>query len=1027
MRYRAAAVVLALAAAVAIGQVPMYSDYPWGLLNNGTDQGPVWNLDCRGGLWCHLNGYGNGVIELGDGGALPITVTNALFANDAGSALLAGFANYAADAGLSSRSLFADDAGFAIFAGDAGRAFLSNFSDYAADAGYSQAAGLAGVATYALDAGLASKAIAADFARDAGSAASADLATYALDAGLSVAALWAGDAGFATTSAQATLAVYALDAGLSTKAIAADFARDAGSAANADFARDAGSAASADISTFALDAGRAVFAGFAADAGLSVAALYAGDAGLSVAALFAADAGNLQCTTCVDTGDIASSAVTTAKLNDLAVTGPKLNDGVSLSAYDEATVRGVSERSTATNCTESSWDGVTNYIRFTVGTAVTNPQVSTTLYTGNTTNVRTTTAIMRYRFSGGLTSTPPSTVRAINNANTGQTADAAFSADGNWHTAVFDISAWSTAGTLRVDLLLPSTLGTNGFWDISYLATGIAGGGTNSLVSYQGRTGVDVAEPSAILHAYAPATTTPSVTWNTLTGQNFRNSTSELTFGLSATSPNPLYMQGRTSSSAAQNLALQPVGGSVVVGGSTASSLLHVQQPASGVTLGVYGTASPVAQVVNTSNASATAPSLQVINYGANGGTPTLSTFNSRGTSASPSASSSGDVIGQWSSFGRATAAFAEGARIQSALTAAPGLSSVTAALIFSTANAGAVTERMRLTAAGNLGIGTTSLTDKLTVAGSAGTALRIEANVATSGTGDEAQVNLHSGDDYTRLFYRDSNSQFGIYHGVNGVYATKFRLTSTAMALMEGGGNVGIGTQTPSVKLHTFSTNENLRMEGTDPWASYYQSGTRKGWWGYGDTAGTTSFSMVNEVSTGNLRFDTNGGNYRFIDFNGGGTTGASLDNDGDLIRTPSDGRLKEDVHELTRNLDAVLRMRPVRFHWRDKQSFGSRWDIGFIAQEMMACVPEAVGMNPDGTYSLDYQKLISVVVGAVQELFEDRTALAQRIQVLEDRAQQAEDRVARLEARLLSLENYSGIKGCGNCPQTDDQENPK
>lgn len=920
MRYRVAAVVLALAAAVAIGQVPMYSDYPWGLVQDGVDRGPVFNLNCQSPLNCTVPSYGDGRIELGDGGTLNISVA---FASDAGQALLAEFARdagrsrlsdfadfasdagnsltslqagialFALDAGLAGRSIradFADDAGFAIFAGDAGRAFISNFSDFAADAGFSQSAALADVATFALDAGLANKAVAADFARDAGSAASADVSTFALDAGratfatfaadagLSVAALWAGDAGFSIGSG---LAQYALDAGLANKAAAADFARDAGSAA------------SADVSTFALDAGRAVFAGFAADAGLSV------------AALFAADAGNLQCTTCVDATDIATGAVTTPKISDIAVTTAKLDDGPSLSAYDEATVAGVSSRSTATNCTKGGFDGSVNYIRFTVNTVVTNPQVSTTLYVGTSTNARTPTAVMRYRLSGGFTSAPPSVIRAINNANGAQTADApGVVADGAWHTATFDISSWTTAGTLRVDLLMPSTLATTGSWDISYLGTGAVGSGTGALVSYQNNVGIGNAIPS-----------------------------------------------------------------------------------------------------------------------------------------------------------------------------------------------------------------------DKLTVSGAASTAVRIDANTATPGTGDEAQINMHSGDDFTRLFYRDSNSQFGIFHGVNGVNATKFRLTSTDMALMEAGGkvgigktnpqrelsvvgqisaapsgtnedvgyngsfistkastanqhiniiragnrvwslgfrpssntfliaggettdsnfgnnqpfaldasgNVGIGTVAPAVRLHTTATNENLRMEGTDPWASFYQSNTRKGWLGYGDTGGTTSFSMVNEVSAGALRFDTNGGAYRFVDFNGGGTTGASLNNTGDLIRTVSDERLKENISDLSRGLDAVLRMRPVRFQWRDKEAFGPRWDIGFIAQEMIASVPEAVSQNPDGMYSLDYQKLIAVVVGAIQELFEDRTALAQRAQALEDRAEQAEARLAQLEARLLSLENYSGIKGCGNCPQTDDGENP-
>lgn len=85
------------------------------------------------------------------------------------------------------------------------------------------------------------------------------------------------------------------------------------------------------------------------------------------------------------------------------------------------------------------------------------------------------------------------------------------------------------------------------------------------------------------------------------------------------------------------------------------------------------------------------------------------------------------------------------------------------------------------------------------------------------------------------------------------------------------------------------------------------------------------------------------------------------------------------------------------------------------------MGIVPEVVGRNSDGTYTVDYPKLVAVLAGAIQELFEDRIALAQRAQALEDRAEQTEARLAQLEARMSSLENYSGIKGCGDCPQQE------
>jgi hypothetical protein len=145
-----------------------------------------------------------------------------------------------------------------------------------------------------------------------------------------------------------------------------------------------------------------------------------------------------------------------------------------------------------------------------------------------------------------------------------------------------------------------------------------------------------------------------------------------------------------------------------------------------------------------------------------------------------------------------------------------------------------------------------------------------------------------------------------------------------------------------------------------------------------------------------------------------------------GILTNSSSDGTLKEDVQDLRATLRNALQLRPVSFLWKDKERLGSQREIGFIAQEVMQVVPEVVGRNNDGTYTIDYPKLVAVLAGAIQELFDDRTWLAKRVQELEDRAQRAEDKLAQLEARLLSLENYSGIKGCGNCPQTDDGENP-
>lgn len=974
MRYRAAAVVLALATAVAVAQVPMYSDYPWGLLWNGTDQGPVWNLNCRGGLWCHTEGYGNGVIELGDGGALPIRVS---FADDAGQALLAGFAAYASDAGLADKSLRADyaaDAGFAnlanlaasanlasvaTFALDAGQASRSLRSDYAddagtaqfawdagfsltsgtanfaldaglavaalwaGDAGYSASAAQAGLATYALDAGLANKATAADFARDAGSAASADLATYALDAGLAVAALYAGDAGLSVAS------LYAADAGLSAKALAADFARDAGSAA------------SADVSTYALDAGLAVAALYAGDAGLSVAALYAADAGLSAKALaadfardagsaasadlstYALDAGQLQCTGCITDTKLASNSVTTAKVADLAITYAELDDGISLAAYDEATPAGIFSRSTATNCTKpGSYDGTLAYVRFTIAAGATNPQVSTTLYTGTSTNQLTTRAVMRYRISGGAAGVI-ATLRAYNNADITQTASAVFLADSNWHTAVFDISGWTTAGTLRVDLGASPALGTTGYWDISYLGTGNPGSGTGALVSYQGSVGIGVPTPGDALEVLKAASS--GWTAQFTNGSTAASTAKTVGVELRGTDTSGIEKQAallravpEDNNYVAAGLSLSTRTGDAVAErvAISGSGIVTVNQPASGASLQAVGTSTPYMLVVNTSNAASTFPQYQAANYGANGGFPLLATYNSRGTLASPASLNSGDTLGAWLAYGRSTSAFVEGARMEAVLTAAP-TTTLTAALRWYTANAGTSTARARLSAAGRLYIG---------------------------GDADAEEL----------LEVRSGSSAYGVLHS-NG-----------------------------TIKLGTY-----ISTEG--------QFGTKS----------NHDLALFTNNGVARVRI-TAAGETRVIALAGTGNRAVYSDANGTLTNTSSDGTLKTDVEELRAPLRMVLNLRPVSFTWKDTARFGPQREIGFIAQEVMQTIPEVVGRNSDGTYTVDYPKIVAALAGAVQELYEDRTWLARRAQELEDRAQRAEDRLAQLEERLAKLEAW-------------------
>jgi trimeric autotransporter adhesin len=82
------------------------------------------------------------------------------------------------------------------------------------------------------------------------------------------------------------------------------------------------------------------------------------------------------------------------------------------------------------------------------------------------------------------------------------------------------------------------------------------------------------------------------------------------------------------------------------------------------------------------------------------------------------------------------------------------------------------------------------------------------------------------------------------------------------------------------------------------------------------------------------------------------------------------SDIRLKAGIAELSpaRGLDAVMKLRPVTFHWKNPaREQGQR--IGLIAQEVERLYPEAVGTEPDGMKTISYGDLVVPLIKAVQE----------------------------------------------------------
>ena len=89
------------------------------------------------------------------------------------------------------------------------------------------------------------------------------------------------------------------------------------------------------------------------------------------------------------------------------------------------------------------------------------------------------------------------------------------------------------------------------------------------------------------------------------------------------------------------------------------------------------------------------------------------------------------------------------------------------------------------------------------------------------------------------------------------------------------------------------------------------------------------------------------------------------------------SDKRLKTNILPIPNALDKISKIRGVTFDWlefeenKDKKIHANEGhDIGVIAQEIEAILPELVNTRENGYKAVKYDKLVAVLIEAVKEL---------------------------------------------------------
>jgi hypothetical protein len=255
--------------------------------------------------------------------------------------------------------------------------------------------------------------------------------------------------------------------------------------------------------------------------------------------------------------------------------------------------------------------------------------------------------------------------------------------------------------------------------------------------------------------------------------------------------------------------------------------------------------------------------------------------------------------------------------------------------------------ECMRIDPNGNVGIGTTTLTNKFNVAGaiqSSSTLVAVAANT----------VALSQESGYSRLAAFGPNTSTG---GTLYLYSISSNGSVQNGAVINSSGNLLVGLTSgyadAKVSINAGSTDSSPCID------------FRKG------SATTTTAQVF-------TRFFTSAGAIGTGSITANGVASATF-------TAYSDKRLKENIVDLPSQLSNIMALRPVEFDFKGYEN-GEGHQLGFIAQEVQEIYPDLVGEGTDGMLTLsDMNKNDARLIKCIQEQQALILALTDRIAALE------------------------------------------
>ncbi|MBL8168665.1 MAG: tail fiber domain-containing protein [Acidobacteria bacterium] len=344
----------------------------------------------------------------------------------------------------------------------------------------------------------------------------------------------------------------------------------------------------------------------------------------------------------------------------------------------------------------------------------------------------------------------------------------------------------------------------------------------------------------------------------------------------------------------------------------------------------------------------------------------------------------------------------------------------------------------------GNLGIGTNSLAHALQVngvtsLGAPGGVYGFSVNAGSPGPypslGFNAFVNANASaylagtTGFGSLFQFQAGDGSLYYSTSPSVAAGATRTFNTRFSILQNG-NIGIGTSTPGFQLHVNGNVATNLIYGQNNSASINAVGVA----GSADNGIGIVGTAINGKGIVGSAFGANGigveaaGNGYIALFahenSGSGYAGyfqgsvymsPSLYVSGNIhatgtITQGSDVRLKQDIANLDYGLQEILRLRPVSWTWKQRLTAGLQ--LGLIAQEVEAVLPELVTISKDAepVKGLNYIGLIPVLIKSTQEQQAQIEAQQKLITQQQEQIKQQQKQFDELK-RMVCLDHSTAI----------------